>query len=100
MGLHATPSLAPGGWVAFRPSEPEGQTPSTWIGDYSFLMRRLLGVPQDTSVGLEKCASTEMGPPLAWAGKAAVGAVGSVHPNYPCRPIVQYAAGGEESERY
>lgn len=58
MGLHATPSLAPGGWVAFRPSEPEGQTPPTWIGDYSFLMRRLLGVPQDKSVGLEKCGTS------------------------------------------
>ena len=36
IGLHASPMLAPGAWVAFRPAQPEGQTPATLIGDYSF----------------------------------------------------------------
>lgn len=58
MGLHASPTLAPGGWVAFRPTDPEGKTPPTLIGDYSFLMQRKAGMKDDTSVGLTKCGTS------------------------------------------
>lgn len=58
IGLHASPLLAPGAWVAFRPAQPEGQTPAILIGDYSFLMQRQLGEEGDSSLGLVKCGTS------------------------------------------
>jgi hypothetical protein len=48
MGLHASPELTPGAWVAFR-GVGDHHKP---YGDYSFLMSR---IESDTSVGLQQC---------------------------------------------
>ena len=59
IGLHASPELAPGGWIAFRAADHEGETPATLIGDdYSFLLHRLPGMTEDTSAGEEKCGTS------------------------------------------
>ena len=58
IGLHASPEFAPGAWIAFRPADREGKTPTTLIGDYGFLMQRLSGLKRDTSIGEEKCGTS------------------------------------------
>ena len=58
MGLHASPSLAPGAWIAFRPVDHEGSTPATPIGDYTFMMQRVAASEDDTSVGETKCGTS------------------------------------------
>ena len=58
IGLHASPRLTPGAWVAFRPADHEGKTPSTLIGDYTFMMQRVATAQGDTSVGEQKCGTS------------------------------------------
>ena len=58
IGLHASTTLAPGAWIAFRPADHEGTTPSTLIGDYTFMMQRVATAKGDTSVGQLKCGTS------------------------------------------
>ena len=63
MGLHASPQLAPGAWIAFR-DHGDAHPPA---GDFSFLMHRVEGVPEDSSTGAQQCGSSP------YDGNASVG---------------------------